>query len=47
MISLGVDIGGTGVKAGFVDENGKIVVKSSIATDLSLDYKILVKQNNK
>lgn len=44
MYAFGVDIGGTGVKAGIVDENGKIVVKSSIATDRSLDYKIIVKQ---
>ena len=44
MYAFGVDIGGTGVKAGIVDEKGNIVVKSSIATDRSLDYRIIVKQ---
>lgn len=37
MYVFGVDIGGTGIKAGIVDGNGSIAVKSSIPTDRSLD----------
>lgn len=43
MYIFGVDIGGTGVKAGIVDEQGKIIKKSYILTDKSHDYKIIVK----
>lgn len=43
MYVFGVDIGGTGVKAGIVDEQGKIVIKSSIPTDRGHDYKVIVK----
>ena len=43
MYVFGVDIGGTGVKSGIVDEQGKIVVKSSIKTDRSRDYKAIIK----
>lgn len=32
MYSIGVDLGGTNIKAGIVDENGKILAKSSIPT---------------
>ena len=39
MYYVGVDIGGTNVKAGIIDETGKIVVKSSIPTDSDKDYK--------
>ena len=42
MYVFGVDIGGTGVKSGIVDEQGKIVVKSSIKTDRSRDYKAII-----
>ncbi len=38
MFYVGVDIGGTNVKAGIIDEKGKIIVKSSIPTDKSFDY---------
>lgn len=44
MYAFGVDIGGTGIKAGIVDDCGKVIVKSSIPTDRSLDYKIIVAQ---
>lgn len=43
MYVFGVDIGGTGVKAGIVNEEGKIVIKSYIRTDASLDYKKIAK----
>lgn len=43
MYYFGVDIGGTGVKSGIVDENGKIIIKSSIATDKGHDYKVVVR----
>lgn len=43
MYVFGVDIGGTGVKAGIVDESGRIVIKSSIPTDRGHDYKVIVK----
>lgn len=33
MYYVGVDIGGTGVKAGIVNENGEIVARNKIATD--------------
>lgn len=38
MFYIGVDIGGTNVKAGIIDEKGKIIAKSSIPTDKSFDY---------
>ncbi len=41
MYAFGVDIGGTGIKSGIVDGNGKIVIKSSIPTDRSFDYKVI------
>lgn len=38
---IGVDVGGTGIKAGIVDENGSILVKESIRTRANESYKIL------
>ena len=43
MYVFGIDIGGTGVKSGIVDDKGKIIIKSSIPTSRSLDYKVIVK----
>ncbi len=43
MYVFGVDVGGTGIKSGIVDENGKIVIKSSIPTDKGHDYEVIVK----
>lgn len=43
MYVFGVDIGGTGVKSGIVDDKGKIIIKSSVPTDKGHDYKIVVK----
>lgn len=43
MYYFGVDIGGTGIKSGIVDENGNVIIKSKIPTDRSFDYKVIVK----
>ena len=42
MYAIGVDIGGTGVKTGIVDEKGKILKKSYIPTSKSHDYRTIV-----
>ena len=42
MYYIGIDIGGTNVKAGIVDGDGKIVIKSSIPTSSDKDYKKIV-----
>ena len=42
MYYVGVDIGGTNVKAGIVDENGKIVIKSSIPTGRERAFEVIV-----
>ena len=38
MYRIGIDLGGTFVKAGLVDENGRIVVKSKIPTKIERPY---------
>jgi len=43
MYYIGVDIGGTGIKAGVVETSGKILSKGSVATDVETDYKGLVR----
>ena len=40
---LGVDLGGTGIKIGLVDEKGSILHKDSCPTQAMEDYKIIVK----
>jgi glucokinase len=45
--SVGVDLGGTNIKAGLVDENGKIVFKTSVPTETNLGYKHVIKQIKK
>ena len=42
MYAFGVDIGGTGIKSGIVDDGGKIIIKASIPTDRSFDYRVIV-----
>ncbi|MBQ8882060.1 MAG: ROK family glucokinase [Clostridia bacterium] len=42
MYAFGVDLGGTGVKSGIVNERGEIVIKSTIKTDPSHDYRIIM-----
>ncbi len=41
---LGVDLGGTNIKAGITDENGNILLKSSIRTDVAGDAKRIAEQ---
>ena len=41
---LGVDLGGTNIKAGVTDENGNILLKSSIKTDAAGDAKRIAEQ---
>lgn len=43
MYYIGIDIGGTGVKVGVVSEDGKIVAKDSVVTDVAEGYKKIVK----
>ncbi|MBR6773910.1 MAG: ROK family protein, partial [Clostridia bacterium] len=43
MYIFGVDIGGTGIKSGIVDETGKIVIKSSIPTNADAGYEVIIK----
>ena len=38
MYRIGIDLGGTFVKAGLVDENGKIIIKSKIPTLVKRDH---------
>ena len=44
MFYIGIDLGGTGIKAGVVNEEGKIVCKVSCPTGVERpeDYRILV-----
>ena len=42
MYYVGIDIGGTNVKAGIVDDNGKIIVKSSIPTGRDREFSVIV-----
>ena len=43
MYYIGIDIGGTGIKAGVVKENGEIICKKSIPTEAGADYTVLAK----
>jgi len=40
---IGVDMGGTAIKAGVIDENNRIISKISIPTDPSLSFEVIVK----
>ena len=42
MYYIGVDLGGTGIKAGIVDEGGKILAKVSCPTGVERGYPIMV-----
>lgn len=42
MYYIGIDIGGTGVKVGIVSEEGKILVKDSVDTNVKAGYKSMV-----
>ncbi len=43
MYYIGIDLGGTGAKAGIVDESGKIIAKNSIPTKELVGYEAVVK----
>ena len=43
MYYIGVDVGGTGVKAGIVTDNGKIIKSCAMPTRRDADYKVLIK----
>ena len=38
MYSIGVDIGGTGIKAGIVSENGQIIHRANCKTDIESGF---------
>ncbi len=42
--AIGIDLGGTNIKAGAVDKSGKILFKTSIPTEAELGYKHVIKQ---
>lgn len=46
MYQIGVDIGGTGIQAGLVDENGKIVYKDECKTDIPGGFKKIISDIN-
>lgn len=39
---VGIDLGGTAIKAGLVDHEGRILLQSSIATKVGRDYKLII-----
>lgn len=43
MYYIGIDVGGTGIKAGVVSQDGKILKSCAIPTQKDADYKILMK----
>ena len=43
MYYIGIDIGGTGIKAGVVNESGEVICKSSIPTEAGAEYTVLAK----
>ena len=43
MLYIGIDLGGTGIKAGVVDENGNILVKDSCPTGAERGYEAVVR----
>ena len=44
MISIGIDVGGTGIQTGAVDEQGKILVETSIVTQIDIPFSEQVKR---
>ncbi|MGO4371124.1 ROK family protein [Paenibacillus sp. 2TAB19] len=41
-IAIGIDIGGTKIALGFVDEQGQVLAKSSLKTDLTVEPSIMI-----
>ncbi len=44
MFYIGIDLGGTNIAAGIVDENGKLLTKDSVHTPLNVDYTVVVEE---
>lgn len=47
MVYIGIDLGGTSIKAGVVDENGKIIAKASLPTLVERGAEAVVKDMSK
>ena len=43
MIYIGIDLGGTGIKAGAVDKNGNILHKDSCSTGVERGYEAVIR----
>lgn len=41
-IALGIDIGGTKIALGYVDEQGNVLAKSSLKTDLTVEPRVMI-----
>ena len=46
MYYVGLDVGGTFVKGGIVDETGKILIKDSIPTGVGRPYSEIIKDDD-
>lgn len=44
---VGIDLGGTTIKAGLVDRKGRILVQSSIGTKVGRDYRLIIEDMKK
>lgn len=44
---VGIDLGGTAIKAGLVDREGRILIQSSIATKVGRDYRLIIEDMKK
>jgi len=44
---VGIDLGGTTIKAGLVDQEGRILIQSSIDTKVSRDYRLIIEDMQK
>jgi len=44
---VGIDLGGTSIKAGLVDREGRILIQSSIDTKVGRDYRLIIKDMEK
>lgn len=44
---VGIDLGGTAIKAGLVDRDGRILIQSSIDTKVGRDYRLIIRDMEK
>ena len=47
MYNIGIDLGGTNIAAGIVDENGQILIKHSVPTYKAVSYTHLTLPTNR